>query len=380
MNFFKIIYISKNNPLHRQLGFTKAFEEINRDFLLCLGFALFNIFAMSIPYIAFSAPSSFSTSSPSLPKPKFNPPQTNKNEILNRLRLLQLRQKQEISSVEDSLKKNLKETSKLSLKGDLIAANQKMSSVAESMTLNDQRRSELLARREFIYQLILLLDSKWNGQSLKPFLENALLDLALGDLTHPQGSSEIWKFNTYLSMVIREVSEPHEDLLGLIESYMLFANVINPKNPVQFLSSRNYSNSGESVSARPVERDQLGDYVEHRMRELKIIEPTPVGKSRLQQASEAKTSEVKSSTTPLPNSSLNILKKIGSGAVATEAVPASHEPAAPINLPASNSISPDKIQNEIPQQEETKFEQIYISPRLKAINYFGRAQGSFEKR
>jgi hypothetical protein len=217
------------------------------------------------------------------PLPERRPPtqQVLKPELLARLKLIQNRLTLEINALEEAAKKRLQDSAVLSLKEDLAVADKKILKITEQLTNIDQKRSELLARREFIDQLVLAIDAKWNGsQPLQAFLEFQLLDMAQSDLTNPRGSGPLWKFITYLSMTVREVPEPREDVIGVMESYMNFASVLKPKTPAEFLTSRSYSNGSSSVAARPVDRSTLGDHLEKRMKELNRVEQVSIRASR----------------------------------------------------------------------------------------------------
>ena len=203
-----------------------------------------------------------------------------KADVISALKNLQTRQQQEINSLEEQLRKRLKDTTAISLKEDSATSEQKTARVIGMLATLDDRREEMIARRVFIDQLILAFDSKWNGRELQTFLEHQLLDMAATDLTNPQGASQTWKFIVYLSIAIREIPEPHESPLGIIESFMSFASILNPKTPTEYLTSRNYTNSASSYTARPAERGQLGEYLETRMKELKKTDSTPVKSAR----------------------------------------------------------------------------------------------------
>lgn len=305
--------------------------------------------------------------------------QPTKLEVLSRFRQIQRRQMQEINLLEESVKKSLKNSTLISLKGDLTNAKAKIHLLGESLSEFDSRRSELLIRREIVDQLILLIDSRWDGKELQAFLEHSILDIALSDLTDNQGSGNSWKFMVYLSIAIREAPEPREDVLSVIESYMGFSSVLDPKNPVDFITSRNYSNRAESVSAHPVERGAIGDYVEKRTQEI--------AKARMQRTSQAKLTE----TLPLKQNSDSRPGSI-SGSTSSPTFSDANTPGfdsqSPIenkpNLPVKRPELELRLRNKLPEPsgtnesgtmypaappaENEKFEQIYISPRLKAFN------------
>jgi hypothetical protein len=190
-----------------------------------------------------------------------------KQQVISRLKDLQERQGLALDALEDAVKKRLKESTSVTLKSqDLAQTKKRISSLSETIADIDQHRGELLARRQFVDQLIFLIDSKWNGQNLQSFLEHQVLDMATNDLGAGEVDGKIWKFLTYLSIAVREVPEPREDVMSIVESYMNFASVLNPRSPADFMASRHYTNGSISVTARPASRDTLGDDVESRLR------------------------------------------------------------------------------------------------------------------
>lgn len=210
------------------------------------------------------------------PLPEGRRPASNgpdKAQIIERLKNLQSRQVQEIEQLEKSVKSHLKDSTTVSLKDDLSVTDKRIVRLGEQLEEIQKRRAELLARRDFVNRLIFTIDSKWNGQeALQSFLEHQLLDMAQNELTNVQGEpSALWRFVTYLSVTVREVPERRDDVIGIVESYMNFANVINPKTPAEFMANRNYTNGATSVAAHPASRESLGDDLEVRVNELKEL-------------------------------------------------------------------------------------------------------------
>ncbi len=192
--------------------------------------------------------------------------QPTKSEVVQRLKNMQIKLTQEIGSLENSTKKRLNESTAISLKEDPNISGRKIIRLADQIADIDRKRNELLARRDFIDQLALQVDSKWQGQQLQKFLEHTILDMSVIDLTNPQGSGELWRFCTFLSIAIREIPTGRDDVMGVLEDYMSFASVLNPKTPAEFLSGRDYTNTTSSVSARPSSRESLGDELEEKLR------------------------------------------------------------------------------------------------------------------
>jgi len=192
-------------------------------------------------------------------------PQPTKADVVERLRTMQLKLTQEIGTLENSTKKRLNESTTISLKEDANISTRKITRLADQIADIDKKRTELLARRDFVDQLVLQVDSKWQGQALHKFLEHTILDMSLTDLTNPQGSGDLWRFCTFLSIAIREVPTGRDDVIGILEDYMNFASVLNPKTPAEFLAGRDYTNPTSSVSVKPAAREHLGDNLEEKL-------------------------------------------------------------------------------------------------------------------
>lgn len=200
-----------------------------------------------------------------------------KSALLGALRALQGRQVQEIEQLEESIKKSLEESKKLELGADsLKMTSQHIQAIAGQLEKLTQRRNELLARRDLVDRLIFAVDTKWQDQPVKVFFENEVLNLALAEMSSASSPSRLWKFLTYLSIAIREIPEPQEDILAFIEGYMNFSGVLEPVSPTTFLDSRNYTNGAVSTSAQPVPRDKVGAHVDKRLEELGLLlTPSP---------------------------------------------------------------------------------------------------------
>lgn len=185
-----------------------------------------------------------------------------KRDMIERLKKLKETQASELASLESAIRKKLQESMSLNVaKEEVRFATQKAGMLTSKLDELNTRRSELNARREMIDRLIFAVDSKYSNQPIQQFLEQQFLEMASTDLSEAR-DSRMWKAFTYFSIAIREVPEPREDMFNVIESYMNFSNVLDPKTPAEFLASRNYTNGVESVAARPVERGSIGDDVE----------------------------------------------------------------------------------------------------------------------
>lgn len=209
------------------------------------------------------------------PKPAVNRPADtapSKSEILNHLKNLQKRHHDEIVKLEGQIKSLLRDSASIRLEDESKFKDKGAEKIASRIAELEKKRAELIARRSFIDRLILAIDSRWNGENLKQFLEQQLLDMATADLTNPDEPSSIWKFILYASIVVREIPERNENPISILENYMEFTAVLDPKPPAEFAAGRHYTNGSQSYTAKPGDREKLGEYLESRLKQLKLPE------------------------------------------------------------------------------------------------------------
>lgn len=232
--------------------------QLPRHWLQTVGLAL----GLLAPFLSQALPST-SKSTPRLTSPRLS-----KTDVVARLRGLQVKLTSEIGALENSSLKRLKESTSISLK-DLNVASNKISRLGDQIDDIERKREELLARRDFISRLALIVDSRWNGQNLQTFLEHTLLDMAANDLSSPEGAGPSWRFSAYLSIAVREIPDSRDDVLGMMENYLAFSSILNPKTPAEFAGRRDYTNAVSSATAQPVPLSQLGDGIEEKLRNLR---------------------------------------------------------------------------------------------------------------
>lgn len=213
-------------------------------------------------------PSTIVTPKPAVDRIADNTP--TKSEILNHLKNLQKRHHDEIFKLEKQIKNLLRDSATIRLENDNKFKDKSAEKIASRIAELEKKRAELIARRSFIDRLILAIDSRWDGENLKQFLEHQLLDMATADLTNPEGPSSIWKFILYASIVVREIPERNENPISILENYMESTAVLDPKPPAEFAAGRHYTNGSQSYTATPGDREKLGEYLESRLKQLKL--------------------------------------------------------------------------------------------------------------
>jgi hypothetical protein len=182
-----------------------------------------------------------------------------KPDLLARLKSWQDRLNQKVATVDEKIKKRLADSTEVSLAGRSHENPQRKMDVL-SAQIDDltKERQEVLAEREVVDRMIFAVDSKWSDQPLTTFFETQFLDMAANDLNE-ENPSKIWKVLTFMSVAAREIPENREDVVSVLEGYLNFSSALNPKSPSVYASNRNYSNGSESVAAKSVPRDSVGD-------------------------------------------------------------------------------------------------------------------------
>lgn len=207
---------------------------------------------------------------------------TSKAQTIDNLKQIQRKQLQTLESVDQSIRKLLAESQSVNLRdGDAVAAEKHMLTIPQRLANLQTQREELLLRRDFMDQIIFQVDSKWTTQPLAVFLEQTLLDMAAAELTTGGASkTEFWRFYTYLSIAVREIPEPREDLIEFLAGYLEFSGIKTPKSPLAYLDTRNYTAGSISQAAKPGRRDEAGSDVERRLRAIgQLTKDRPHGTS-----------------------------------------------------------------------------------------------------
>lgn len=201
-----------------------------------------------------------------------------KPEIVSRLKSIQERYTTAIQNSEQSMRKLIQESQNIKIGPDQVSAERQLQSLTKRLQATISEKEELQLRYDFIGQLIFQIDSKWGSQPLAKFLEYQLLEMAITEITSAS-KSDLWRFYMNLSIAIRELPEKREDLVGFVDGYVEFSSMREPKSPVQYLNTRNYTNGAINQTARPVTREQLNAAVEKQLKELESLNPPPATSS-----------------------------------------------------------------------------------------------------
>ena len=139
--------------------------------------------------------------------------------------------------------------------------------------LDDLRKSlnEYKQRQYVIDRIIFQIDTKFtNGSNLKIFLEQQLLDMSYTELFNNSNNEDnhVWQFMIDLSIAIREIHNPHENVIDFVKDFLSYSTVSNPKSPFNFLHEGNYANGGEVTTGNPIPADQVGEAWEDQVKKI----------------------------------------------------------------------------------------------------------------
>ncbi|MBK9294155.1 MAG: hypothetical protein IPM57_06870 [Oligoflexia bacterium] len=136
--------------------------------------------------------------------------------------------KQVTSSTADSKNKEFEEE-----------LNEKTQIVADAK--NDIKENQL--RIEFLNSLINKLEPMGEISDIKKVLNDVLIDLAHKQLissAEHSVESNLWLFETYLAIAVRDIMEANEDMAEFIKKYIVYSSIREPRSPSEFLKERNY--------------------------------------------------------------------------------------------------------------------------------------------
>ena len=181
-------------------------------------------------------------------------------------------QKEELAKVDKELKSKVTET----LSYRVNAANQSQErgiesswfNYSESLSVLTSKRQEALLKQKLIDQIMFEIDTKWNGQGMRSFLEHSFLDMSFAELTDSDTEVNRAVFLSYMSVAIREIPEKTDDLISFLIGYINFSSVSKPKAPIAYNNSRSYANGTKSMTASAARADSISQLVEKRMRIL----------------------------------------------------------------------------------------------------------------
>lgn len=249
---------------------------MNRRFWLLIHFspALFSAALLHLSICTATSRTLASEAKPTVASKTTPHSQLNKKEFLVQLRERQSKLETEVSTIEEAVRKQLAQVSNISI--DPMApriAKNILTSISDELEKLNNKKAEISARKDVLGQIIFVIETRWSQQPIQGFLHEQLLDLASTNLAEgaSANSQRLWKFLSYLSVAVREVPDPSENLLNFIEDYMRFSTVLQPKTPAEFLANRHYTDGTNSVAAEATGKENLGEFLEKREKEIEEI-------------------------------------------------------------------------------------------------------------
>ena len=196
--------------------------------------------------------------------------EANKGDALNYLREVLKQNYTRLSELDQAMQTSLSQSKIVSEEQFSPEQNQSQKNLETQLNKWAEERKELLLRQDFLDRLIFRLDSNYRGGNLQVFFASQLKEMTFLEATSSESSNnKLWKFLSYLSTAVQELPERNEDLASFIEGYMNFSTIVEPKSPKEFMKTREYSNGKTSVAAQSVSREDVGEIVEQRLRQLK---------------------------------------------------------------------------------------------------------------
>ncbi|OQW50879.1 MAG: hypothetical protein A4S09_11170 [Proteobacteria bacterium SG_bin7] len=197
-----------------------------------------------------------------------------KSDLLKNLRKVQESYSRALSEVNKLMISQILATQTVHItnKGEKQAQHSLDNSVSQIEDIN-VKMHELKQRIYLVDRLIFQTDSKYtNGQNPKTFFAQQLLDMSYTELassTATHGAEfPIWKFMIYFSVAIREIHNPHENIVDFIESYIAHSSITEPKSPFSFLREGNYINGSQVQTANPIPADRVGEAWEEQVKKM----------------------------------------------------------------------------------------------------------------
>jgi hypothetical protein len=209
----------------------------------------------------------------------FNAYADQRTDILRKLKILQETYNLSLSETNKLIISQIlaTQTVHITAKGEKQAQHNLDSSLGQIDELH-LKHHELKQRSYLADRLIFQVDSKYtNGSNPKTFFSQQLLDMAYTELTSMTsthgGEAPLWKFMIHLSVAIREIHNPHEDIVGFIESYIAYSSITEPKSPFSFLRDGNYINGSQVQTANPIPADRVGEAWEEQVKKMGGVLP-----------------------------------------------------------------------------------------------------------
>lgn len=132
-------------------------------------------------------------------------------------------------------------------------------------------RQELLLRQDFLDRLILKTDAKYDGAHPREFLDGALKAMAQVEI-NSSSPTTMWPFLDNLRRLILRLPGQQDRTFHLVEGYMKATSIAHPMLPDEFMKKIAYSNGSQTEGAHPMDRTEVGEFAEKRVKQLQAQE------------------------------------------------------------------------------------------------------------
>jgi hypothetical protein len=129
----------------------------------------------------------------------------------------------------------------------------------ELKTLNQMAQKESDLRKEFYDRVIFQIDTHFKEGSLHNFLESTFTQMA-----ERQPDSPMYDFLLQAAQLMHQRQEKYENPIELTNRFLQAGGILKPMTAEQFLAAQAYSNGERSESAKGMDREELGDFVDRK--------------------------------------------------------------------------------------------------------------------
>lgn len=178
----------------------------------------------------------------------------NREQVITQLRASKSRIENKIKNSESKITQLLNSTMALELNaGAINGFNQSLKSLLAE-------KADLVFKQNLFDRLTNRMDIQFKGGDLRSVLVQEILTMAQNEALD-NGQPQRVQFLSYLSLALRTLPEPYENLITFIEGYLESSTLNNPRDPLNFLNLRHYTNGAVAVIASPIPRESVGDIV-----------------------------------------------------------------------------------------------------------------------
>jgi hypothetical protein len=189
-----------------------------------------------------------------------------KEESIEFLRRVQSEQTNQIRSLTTRLLEQLNKPKNQGLYDQSENDPEIFSRTEKNIEALENERAEYKLRQDFVDRLLHAYESQYKGEDQRTFVSQQLSKMVYSEFVSEKPNPAMRRFVNQLRLVINEGLEQSKNTLPFVMAYTKYSTISNPKDPKGFLDQLNYSNGNEHTSARPMDRDQVGDVLESRIK------------------------------------------------------------------------------------------------------------------